>query len=93
MGETLIARWANAVEVKTALEAMFLEMFGSKEAEQKARAEASAAAAKAKKVSYIRDCKATGLASYDRHAHVRAIRAAFAAPSIRSPTDTPGQGV
>jgi glutaminyl-tRNA synthetase len=49
-----MCRWANAVEVKTALEAMFLEMFGSKEAEQKARAEASAAAAKAKKVSHRR---------------------------------------
>jgi hypothetical protein len=44
-------RWANAAEVKAALEAIFFEKFGSKEAEQKARAEQAAAAAKAKKVS------------------------------------------
>ena len=36
-------KWANAIDVKTALETIFTDLFGTKEAAAKARAEASAA--------------------------------------------------
>ncbi|ORX36887.1 tRNA synthetases class I, catalytic domain-domain-containing protein [Kockovaella imperatae] len=42
-------RWADAGQVKTSLETLFTELFGSKEEAAKARAEASAAASKAAK--------------------------------------------
>ncbi|KAK8864247.1 glutamine-tRNA ligase [Kwoniella newhampshirensis] len=41
-------RWANAAEVKTSLETIFTEMFGTKEAAAAARVQAAAAAPKAK---------------------------------------------
>lgn len=59
LADRVSSRWANAADVKTSVETLFTELFGTKEAAAAARAAAQANAPKAKKDSNSKSSAAT----------------------------------